>query len=128
MYELVNQSHKGFAILSLLLSFGWLGLVLSAPRTAAPIRRGAKLAYIGAMASTGLVGLSGLALAGLASGAWLKVWFPWLGLVAVVAHGICGVQSRKALVTGDWIRARIAVTLQVSLLIAAYGLMTVKPF
>lgn len=54
--------------------------------------------------------------------------FPWLGLAAVAGHGIAGVRSRKALTAGAKTSALVAAACQIVLLVAAYGLMTVKPF
>ena len=128
MYELFNHAHKGLAMLSVLLTIGWAGVVLFAPRAAAGLVRTQRMVYVGAMASTGLTGVSGLVIVALALGAWLVMLFPWLGVLAVVGHGIAGVRSRKALVAGNRAGALVAVVLQILFLVAAYGLMTVKPF
>ena len=127
MYTMFNHSHQGLALLSLLLTLAWAAVVLFAPRTTTTLGRTQRLCYIGAMATTGLVGVTGLML-GLLQGSWMTLLFPWLGLAAVIGHGIAGVRSRKALVAGNKTTAVIAVVVQVLLLVAAYGLMTVKPF
>src|SRR5690606_1761170 len=128
MYEMFNHGHQGLALLSLLLTLGWAAVVLFAPRPTANLVGMQRLFYIGAMAATGLAGVSGLVLVALAMGTWLALLFPWLGLVAVAAHGFAGVRSRKALVAGNKGMAVVAVVVQILLLVAAYGLMTVKPF
>ncbi|HJE28464.1 MAG TPA: hypothetical protein K8U95_04660 [Pseudomonas nitrititolerans] len=128
MYELFNHGHQGLAMLSLLLTLGWAAVVLFAPRPSAGLGGMQRLFYIGAMAVTGLAGVSGLVLVALAMGAWLALLFPWLGLVAVAGHGFAGVRSRKALVAGNKATAVVAVVVQILLLVGAYGLMTVKPF
>ncbi|WP_312477752.1 hypothetical protein [Stutzerimonas nitrititolerans] len=128
MYELFNHGHQGLAMLSLLLTLGWATVVLFAPRPSAGLGGVQRLFYIGAMAVTGLAGVSGLVLVALAMGAWLALLFPWLGLVAVAGHGFAGVRSRKALVAGNKSTAVVAVVVQILLLVAAYGLMSVKPF
>jgi len=124
MYTMFNHSHQGLALLSLLLTIGWAVMVMIAPRTTTTLGRTQRLFYIGAMAATGLAGLTGLALVG----AWMTLLFPWLGLVAVAGHGFAGVRSRKALVAGNKGTAVVAVVVQILLLVATYGLMTVKPF
>jgi len=128
MYELFNHGHKGLAMLALLLTLGWAAVALFTPHAAVGLGRMQRLLYIGAMAVTGLAGVSGLVLVALAMGAWLALLFPWLGLVAVAGHGFAGVRSRKALVADNKSTAVVAVVLQILLLVAAYGLMTVKPF
>lgn len=125
MYHVFNHAHQGLAMLSVLLTIGWAAVVLFAPRVP-DLGRVQRLVYVGAMASTGLAGLSGLVLVALESG-WLTMLFPWLGLAAVAGHGICGKRSRKALVAQSRVPALALVALQLLLLIAAYGLMTVKP-
>ena len=128
MYTAFNHGHQGLALLSLLLTIAWAGAVLFAPRVNAALGRTQRLFYVGAMAATGLAGVTGLALVMLGQGAWLTLLFPWLGLVAVIGHGIAGVRSRKALMAGNKTLATVAVVVQILLLVAAYGLMTVKPF
>ena len=127
MYTMFNHSHQGLALLALLLTLGWAAVVLLAPRTTQPLGRMQRLCYIGAMAATGLAGLTGLLLVLLQS-SWMTLLFPWLGLVAVVGNGIAGARSRKALIAGNRALAIVAVVVQILLLVAAYGLMTVKPF
>ncbi|ANI16232.1 MULTISPECIES: hypothetical protein [Pseudomonas] len=128
MYELLSQTHKGLAMLSVLLTLGWVSIVLTAPRIAGELGRPRKLVYTGAMAMTGLTGLSGLVLVVVAQGTWLKLIFPWLGLIAVAGHGFSGTSSRRALVAGSKMPALVAASLQLLFLITAYGLMTLKPF
>jgi len=127
MYKLFNHGHQGLAMLSLLLTIGWAVVVLLAPRVTAALGRTQRLFYIGAMVATGLAGVSGLVLVLLQS-SWMALLFPWLGLVAVAGHGFAGARSRKALLAGKKPVAIAAVVVQILLLIAAYGLMTVKPF
>lgn len=127
MYTMFNHSHQGLALLALLLTLGWAAVVLMAPRTTQSLGRMQRLCYIGAMAATGLAGITGLMLVLLQS-TWMSLLFPWLGLVAVVGHGIAGARSRKALIAGNRALAIVAVVVQILLLVAAYGLMTVKPF
>lgn len=128
MYKLFNHGHQGLALLSLLLTIGWAVVVLFTPRITAALGRTQRLFYIGSMAATGLAGVTGLVLVALATGSWLALLFPWLGLVAVAGHGFAGVRSRKALLAGNKTVAVVAVVVQILLLVAAYGLMTVKPF
>ncbi len=115
-------------MLARLRTLGGAAVVRCAPRPSAGLGGVQRLFYIGAMAGTGLAGVSGLVLVALAMGAWLALLFPWLGLVAVAGHGFAGVRSRKALVAGNKATAVVAVVVQILLLVAAYGLMTVKPF
>lgn len=126
MYAFFNEAHRGLAILSVLFTLGWLGVVLAVPSASAGLKRPQRLVYAGAMASTGLVGLTGLVVT--AMGPWLATVFPWLGLAAVAGHGIAGARSRKALLSNGRAAATAAAICQVVLLVAAYGLMTVKPF
>ena len=127
MYTMFNHSHQGLALLSLLLTIGWAGVVMFAPQGLGTLGGARRLCYIGAMALTGLAGVSGLMLM-LLNGVWMTLLFPWLGLLAVVIHGIAGVRSRKALLAGNKGTAVVAVVVQILLLVATYGLMTVKPF
>lgn len=126
MYNIFNEAHRGLAILSLLLTLGWAGLLLAARQPMAELARPHRLVYAGAMASTGLVGITGIVVT--AMGPWMATLFPWLGLVAVAGHGVAGARSRRALVAGDRTSALVAAGVQIVLLAAAYGLMTVKPF
>lgn len=128
MYELFNHAHKGLAMLSVLLTMGWAGVALTASRAVAGLGRPYRLVYAGAMVTTGLVGLSGLVLVAAGKGIWLSQAFPWLGLAAIVGHGIAGARSRRALLAGERVPAVAAGALQLLLLVAAYGLMTLKPF
>jgi hypothetical protein len=127
MYEILSGAHKGLAMLSVILTLCWTFVVLAASRTG-PLKlaRLHRLAYVGAMASTGLVAITGLAV--MAAGSWLATAFPWAGLVAVAGHGIAGARSRSALVAGNGGAAIGATIFQIALLFVAYGLMTVKPF
>lgn len=127
MYTMFNHSHQGLALLSLLLTLGWAGVVMFAPQGLGGLGGVRRLCYVGAMALTGLVGVTGLLLM-LVNSAWMSLLFPWLGLAAVVVHGFAGVRSRKALLAGNKGTAVVAVIVQILLLVAAYGLMTVKPF
>jgi tryptophan synthase alpha subunit len=127
MYEILNEAHKGLAMLSVVLTLCWTFVVLVASRTSslelAGLRR---LTYVGAAASTGLVGVTGLIV--MAMGSWLAMVFPWVGLVAVAGHGVAGARSRKALMAGNKGIAIGSAILQIVLLVLAYGLMTIKPF
>ena len=125
MYMIFNETHRGLAMLSVLATLVWAGMVLlsQAPSVPSGMRR---VIYIVTMASTGLVGISGIVVTFMAS--WYAMIFPWLGLVAVAAHGMAGVRSRKALAAGNKAFAIIAVLIQIICLVAAYGIMTVKPF
>lgn len=114
-------------MMSVLLTLLWALAVAVAPGIGGAVSgRSRRLAYVGAMASTGLTGVTGLGL--IAVGSWLTLIFPWLGLVAVIGHGIAGARGRRAL-SGGRKRAAVASSiLQILFLAAAYGVMTVKPF
>ena len=123
MYAFLLMAHVGLAVLALLLTLGWAAFVVAA--SAGP-SRSSRLVYIGAMASTGLTGVTGVILA--FAGAFATMAFPWIGLVAVAGHGFAGVRSRRYL-AGDRNGAAIgAAALQAALLLVAYGVMTTKPF
>ena len=92
MYAILLKAHVGLAVLALALTLGWAAIV--AATTAAP-GRSSRLVYIGAMASTGLVGVTGLIAA--FAGGFATMAFPWIGLVAVVGHAVAGARSRRSL-------------------------------
>jgi hypothetical protein len=123
MYDILLSAHVGLAVLALLLTLGWASFVVAA--TAVP-GRASRLVYIGAMASTGLVGVTGVVAA--FAGGFATMAFPWIGLVAVVGHGFAGVRSRRDLAENRRSAAIAAAGLQVVLLLVAYGVMTAKPF
>jgi hypothetical protein len=123
MYALLLMSHAGLAVLALLLTLGWAALVVAG--SVGP-SRWSRPVYSGAMASTGLVGVTGLILA--FAGGFAKMAFPWIGLVAVVGHALAGARSRRFLAADRKGAAIAAVALQVALLLVAYGVMSAKPF
>ncbi|WP_454858877.1 hypothetical protein [Rhizobium binxianense] len=127
MYEMLNEVHRGFAILAVILTLCWAGMVLMAQKIRTiELGRVQRLVYVGATAFTGLVGVTGLA--AMVIGQWLAMVFPWVGLLAVVGHGVAGSHSRKALAAGNKRAALTGAFVQFALLIFTYGLMTVKPF
>ena len=83
MYAILLKAHVGLAVLALALTLGWAAIV--AATTAAP-GRASRLAYIGAIASTGLVGVTGVVAA--FAGGFATMAFPGFGLVAVAGHGL----------------------------------------
>ncbi len=123
MYAMLLTAHVGLAVLAVLLTLGWAAIVV-AP-SAGP-GRPSRLVYIGAMASTGLVGVTGLIAA--FAGGFATMAFPWIGLVAIAGHGFAGVRSRRFLAADRKSAAIGAAALQVVLLLVAYGVMTAKPF
>jgi hypothetical protein len=123
MYVILLSAHVGLAVLALLLTLGWASFVVAA--TAAP-GRSSRLVYIGAMASTGLVGVTGVIAA--FAGGFATMAFPWIGLVAIIGHGVAGVRSRRDLAENRRGAAIAAAGLQVVLLLVAYGVMTAKLF
>ncbi|MGA2492607.1 MAG: hypothetical protein ABSF67_06605 [Roseiarcus sp.] len=123
MYALLLKAHVGLAVLALVLTLGWGAIVVAA--TAGP-GRSPRLVYIGAMASTGLVGVTGVIAA--FAGGFATMAFPWIGLVAVAGHGFAGARSRRSLAADRKRAAIAAAALQAALLLVAYGVMTAKPF
>ena len=123
MYALLLKAHVGVAVLALLLTLGWGAIVVA---TAAGPSRSSRLVYIGAMASTGLTGVTGVIAA--FAGGFATMAFPWIGLVAVAGHGVAGARSRRFLAADRKSAAIAAAALQVALLLVAYGVMTAKPF
>jgi len=123
MYALLLKARVGLAVLALALTLGWAAIVVAT--TAGP-GRSSRLVYIGAMASTGLVGVTGVIAA--FAGGFVTMAFPWIGLVAVAGHGFAGARSRRNLATDRKGAAIAAAALQVVLLLVAYGVMTAKPF
>jgi hypothetical protein len=119
MYATLVQAHVGLAVLALVLTLGWAAIVVAT--TAAP-GRSFRLVYIGAMASTGLVGVTGLIAA--FAGGFATMAFPWIGLVAVVGHAVAGARCRRSLAADRRGAAIAAAALQVVLLLVAYGVMT----
>ncbi len=123
---MMNGAHSGLAMLSVLLTLAWAGIVVAFPGGATTIGGVRKGVYIGAMAITGLVGLTGLI--AVAMSPYLTMWFPWLGLLAVMVHGWAGAKGRRALVAQGKGRAIGMAVVQLAVLVIAYGLMTAKPF
>ena len=123
MYATLLKSHVGLAVLALLSTLGWAAIVVLAK--SAP-GRSSRLAYIGAIASTGLAGVTGVVLA--FAGGFATMAFPWIGLVAVAGHGLAGARSRRFVAADRKGAAIAAAALQVVLLLVAYGVMTAKPF
>ena len=123
MYAMLLIAHVGLAVLALLFTLGWAAFVVAA---SAGRGRSSRLVYIGAMASTGLVGVTGVILA--FAGGFATMAFPWIGLVAVAGHGFAGARSRRYLAADRNGAAIGAAALQVVLLLVAYGAMTAKLF
>jgi hypothetical protein len=123
MYVTLVKAHAGLAVLALALTLVWAVMVVAAK--AGP-GRASRLAYVGAVASTGLVGLTGVILA--FAGGFVTMAFPWIGLVAVAGHGIAGARSQRFLAADRRGAAIAAAAVQVALLLVAYGVMTAKPF
>lgn len=126
MYTILAQSHSGLASLALLFTIAWAVVVALAPAGLTALGGFRKVVYIGAMAITGLVGLTGLVM--MVMGSWYAFGFIWIGLLAVILHGLAGVRSRKAIVAGAKTRAVGMAVAEVAFLVIAYGLMTVRPF
>lgn len=126
MYAAFFGAHHGFAMLGLLFTFVWAALapLPAGSALARPIIR--RSAYIGAMATTGLSGVTGLVVMWL--GGWLTFLFPWIGLAGVALHGVAGVRSRKALAAGAKGTLLAALAVQVLTLLVVYWLMMEKPF
>lgn len=126
MYAALFGAHHGFAMLGVLLTLAWAALapLPAGSPLARPLFR--RTAYIGAMATTGLSGITGLVLIWL--GGWLTFVFPWLGLAGVALHGVAGVRSRKALAAGAKRELLAALTVQILTLLVIYWLMMEKPF
>jgi hypothetical protein len=128
-YNALMEAHRGLAMLATLFTLAWLVITFTARREAATARHlsvSQRVAYIGTMAVTGLAGVTGLGLVYI--GSWSGTLFPWTGLVAVALHGFAGVRARKSLVAGKGRAASLFAIFQIAMLVAAYGLMTVKPF
>jgi len=123
MYAFLLGIHVGLAVLALLLTLVWAAFVVTAKVGPG---RSSRLASVGAIASTGLVGLTGVVLA--FAGGFATKAFPWIGLVAVAVHGVAGARSRWFLAADRKGAAIAAAALQVVLLLVAYGVMTSKPF
>lgn len=123
MPDLVSAAHSGLAMLAFAATLAFAASVFAGPSRLATPRR---IVYVIAMAATGLVGVTGLVTTAL--GGWWPVLFPYVGLVAVVIHGVAGVLAKRSLAAGRTLPAAIAAGLQVLALTAAYGLMTVKPW
>ncbi|TBW37632.1 hypothetical protein EYW49_11030 [Siculibacillus lacustris] len=120
------EAHRGLAMLAVLATVGWAAAALFTPLASGGLGRLHRLSYVAAMATTGLAGLTGLVVVVL--GTAPAALYPWFGLVAIIGHGVAGARARRALVVGrrDTVVAGVAV--QGLLLLAAYGVMTVKPF
>lgn len=126
LYLIVSEAHSGLAMLSIIATLAWAVAAWLLPAAFGVFRRAQKLTYVAAMASTGLTGLSGLGITAL--GGWWPAVFPWLGLAAVVCHGIAGVRAKKALLGGSRLALGGALVVQIAVLVGIFGLMTVKPF
>ncbi|MEW5422412.1 hypothetical protein [Amorphus sp. 3PC139-8] len=126
MYMVINEAHTGLAPLALLFTIAWALVAATVPAGFSALGGWRKSVYIAAMAVTGLVGLTGLIVT--VMGSWYTAGFVWIGLIAVILHGIAGVRSRKAAVAGAKGRAVSMAVAQIIFLVIAYGLMTVRPF
>jgi hypothetical protein len=122
MYAVLLRAHIGLAVLALPLTLGWAAFVVTA---SAGSGRSSRLVYVGALASTGLTGVTGLIAA--FAGGFAAMAFPWIGFVAVVGHGVAGARSRREMVADRKSAAIVAAALQVLLLLVAYAVMTAKP-
>ena len=71
MYAMLLNAHVGLAVLALVLTLGWAAVVVAT--TGAPGRL-SRTVYIGAMASTGLAGVTGVVLA--LAGGFATMAFP----------------------------------------------------
>jgi len=126
MYIAFKHMHALTAVLSLLLTLAWS---VVAWRGALPARTTltgkARAFYIGNRVSTGLAGITGLAVTFV--GPWSAMVFPYIGLAAFLVHGVAASWSKRALLARE---SRLPLTLLVqnaALLLAAY-LMAAKPF
>ena len=126
MYTAIYEAHRGFAMLGVALTVVWAALALLPALTGRPVSRLWRPAYILAMATTGLSGITGLVVLWL--GNWLSFVFPGLGLAAVALHGVAGVRGRKALAAGAGGALKAALAVQIVTLVVVYALMTLRPF
>lgn len=124
MYQVMANVHGWVAILSFVTTVAWAALVMLGAKRTGGLLRWQKVSFISAMATTGMAGISGVFLLQ----SWLVMLFPYLGFVAVVAHGVAGSFAKRALVTGRKQRASSAALCQVMLLVGISYLMWAKPF
>ncbi|MCG5242310.1 hypothetical protein [Azospirillum doebereinerae] len=124
MYDVAMMLHRLTAVLAILGTLVW---AFGALRGAAPgLTARRKGLYVAAMASTGIAGLTGLAVT--FAGPWASMLFPYLGLAAVAGHGVAGGMAKRAVIAGSRKTVAGAVAIQVVMLLVASYLMAVKPF
>jgi len=124
MYDVAMMLHRLTAVLAILGTLVW---AVAALRGAAPgLTGGRKGLYIAAMATTGIAGLTGLAVTFV--GPWSAMLFPYLGLVAVALHGVAGGMAKRAALAGRRGTVAGGVAIQLVMLLGASYLMAVKPF
>ncbi|MGB8600781.1 MAG: hypothetical protein WCD42_01150 [Rhizomicrobium sp.] len=116
--------HGWVAILSFVTTVAWAALVMLGTNRLGGLQRWHKVFFISAMATTGIVGISGVFLLQ----PWLVMVFPYLGFMAVAAHGFAGSFAKRALLAGRRGRASSAALCQVLLLVGIDYLMWTKPF
>ncbi|WOF45029.1 hypothetical protein KNJ79_09215 [Sphingopyxis indica] len=126
MHDTLIDAHHGLAVTAVLFTAFWVLIVLGAPRRPVRLGRLGRPVFTGAMMSTGAAGITGLLL--LASGKWLTMAFPWVGVAAVTGYGMAGAHSRRSLRSGQKASAGFAAVVQLLLLAAAFALMEAKPF
>lgn len=123
MHEMLNGLHSLFAVLGLVTTIAWGALALTRNRPGA-LGGATRGLYVGAMATTGLSGITGLVVTFL--GPWVTMAFPWIGLVIVGIHGFAGKRAKQSVMTGG--RPVVLIVLQVAVLLAAGFIMAKKPF
>lgn len=126
MYDVAMMLHRLTAVLSILGTLAWAVWALRGTGMAYGMTAGRKKLYIAAMATTGIAGVTGIAVT--VFGPWMQMLFPYLGLAAVAGHGVAGGMAKRALAAGRRPTVAGAVAVQVVLLLAASYLMAVKPF
>ncbi|MRD73615.1 hypothetical protein GH865_10175 [Rhodocyclus tenuis] len=124
MYPALQHSHALTAALSLLFTLAWAAVAWGKVTPSTTLGGKQKVLYIANRAVTGIAGITGLAVTFL--GPWREYIFPYLGLAAFVVHGIFAAISKRAYLSGEDSRRRIALLMQIAALLFASAVMATK--
>ncbi|WP_284338173.1 hypothetical protein [Comamonas sp. NoAH] len=121
MYLALKHSHMLFAVLTLLLSVGYLAMAWkSTPATKST------LVYVFTRIFGGIAALTGLGVTFV--GPWQHMMFPYIGLILYVVHGLCMGFAKRSIASPQLGLRRSMLALQLLVLLMLTGLMGAKSF
>lgn len=127
MYLAFKHFHLLTAALSMLLTVIWSLLAWKGnARTGGGLAGKTKATYITHRVVAGLAGITGLAVTFI--GPWQMMLFPYIGLVAFVAHGIAATVSKRTFADEHGaIKRQAALLVQIAVLLLSSFVMATKP-